>query len=144
MGLLRPLALVALTACYSPEIPECIRDGTCEAIAVTDAGGGDLPDAPTAPPPDAALPAKIMLIVRIDGRGDVTIPTIGTCSAGNGVAECPFLVDRGVALSLGAMPKNRWRFDRWEDACAGTTTATCTLTPTQTTSVRARFAELDD
>jgi hypothetical protein len=145
MGVLRVLPAL-LTACYSPDIPECARTDTCTAIAASDAGMIDTlvdaaPDA--APAPDAS-PATVNLVVRIDGRGDVNIPGVGACSAGNGAAMCPFVVAKGVLLSIGATPKNGWRFDRWEDACLGTTGATCTLTPTMTTSVRARFEEADD
>jgi Divergent InlB B-repeat domain len=138
MGILKPLALAMLAACYAPDIPDCARTDSCAQAAGVDA---------TAPPADArparpdASPSTIMVVVHIDGRGDVHIPSVGTCSAGNGTAVCPFVVAKGVLLSIGAVPKNNWRFDRWDDACSGTLGATCELTPTATTSVRVRFEE---
>jgi Divergent InlB B-repeat domain len=143
MGVLRFLPAL-LTACYSPDIPECARTDNCSSIAAGDAGVTLVDAQPDARPPADASPATVNLVVRIDGRGDVNIPGVGTCSAGNGAASCPFVVAEGVMLSIGATPKSNWRFDRWEDACSGTTGATCTLTPTMTTSVRARFEEADD
>jgi Divergent InlB B-repeat domain len=145
MGILRTIALAALAACYSPDIPDCARTDSC-GLSAGDAAGADAPV--DARPADAAAPDAppntVALTVRIDGRGDVTVPGVGTCSAGNGAATCPFVVTKGVPLTINATPKNGWRFDRWEDACMGTSGATCTLTPMTATSVRARFEEIDD
>ncbi|HLL23742.1 MAG TPA: hypothetical protein VK427_16500 [Kofleriaceae bacterium] len=163
MAFLRSLFIVTLaTACYSPDIRECAvtcanaddcapgqscgGDGlcasegvTCSAIASTDAG---VDGAGT--PPDAATPATVKLVVRIDGRGDVKIPSVGDCEGGNGQSQCMFDVKTGVAITLQVMPKNNWMFVRWEDACLGQSTAACTLTPTAALQVRARFAPTDD
>lgn len=143
MGVLRPLALALLAACYAPEIPDCARTDSCARAVEIDAGDTPADASPDATPPDAA-PLTVLLVVRIDGRGDVTVPGASTCSAGNGNMTCQYVVPKGVALALGAMPKNDWRFDRWEDACTGTGGATCTITPSSTTSVRARFEQDDD
>jgi hypothetical protein len=168
MVVLRTALLAALAACYSPEVGDCTttcnlatdcapgqvcgQDGLCASAEIScrqaiasDAGITDTTPPVDAPPdamPDAA-PSTVTLVVRIDGRGDVTIPSIGTCSAGNGQMQCPFVVAKGVPLTLQASPKNNWRFVRWEDACSGGIAA-CTITPVMNVSVRARFEELDD
>ena len=85
-----------------------------------------------------------MLVVRVDGRGVVSIPAVGTCDAGSGQAECPFEVAKNVPVTLNAMPKNNWRFVDWDEACKDSPTATCVLTPTTATSARVRFEMLDD
>jgi len=92
--------------------------------------------------PDA--PELVKLWVRIDGRGVVNIPTVGTCDGSPGEALCPFDVPRGALLTLNAQPKNNWQFDRWQDACDGAPTPTCVLAPEEDTQARVRFELNDD
>ena len=165
--------ILCTTACYSPDVRDCTvacnraadcapdqvcgEDGfcaaaqvagTCASIASTDAGT----DAPVKPPPpmDASIdampdpPQTVRLWVRIEGRGLVSIPTIGTCDGGSGQTECMFDVPKNAPTTLHATPKNNWRFREWDDACAGTPTATCIITPMVDGDVRARFQMLDD
>jgi hypothetical protein len=170
MVVLRSLLVVTLASCYSPDVRDCTvtcnqladcapgqvcgEDGFCAAqdvagrcstIAAPNDAGIDArsPDAPRdAAPPDAAPTVK--LLVRIDGRGNVMIPTIGVCDGGSGQVTCPFDVVSGVPLTLLATPRNNWRFERWDDACAGSPTPSCELTPTANISARVRFEQDDD
>ena len=170
MVVLRTLLFASLTtACYSPEIRDCTvtcnqaadcapgqvcgDDGFCAAedvagrcasiAASNDAGtDGAGPDARPDARPDA--PSTVTLTVRIDGRGVVSIPTVGECDAGSGQAVCPFEVPKNVPLTLNAMPKNNWQFDGWSDACNGSLTSTCVLTPTTDLAAEARFDMADD
>ena len=163
MVVLRTLLLASLaTACYSPDVRDCtvtcsaVADcapgqvcgddgfcaaedvaGHCASIAATGDAGADAqtPDAPRDARPDAPPDptTTVTLTVRIDGRGDVVIPTIGTCGGGNGQTICPFVV-----------PKNHWRFERWDDACSGSPSETCSLVPTGNVLARVRFEAEDD
>ncbi|MDQ3366778.1 MAG: hypothetical protein M3680_15240 [Myxococcota bacterium] len=174
MALLRTLAIPLLVAaCYSPDVRDCtvscaaVSDcaggqvcgsdqfcaapdvaGTC-AQRTTDAGteepDGRVPQdaGADAAAPDAAL-AMVQLHIRIDGRGAVTVPNVGVCDAGSGANDCLYMIPPGVPVSLHAVPKNQWRFTAWEStACAGEP-ATCVLTPTAPTFVKARFMNDDD
>ena len=87
----------------------------------------------------------VRLFVRVEGRGVVTVPTIGQeCDGGSGGKDCMFEVPKGAATTLHAAPKNDWIFDEWRDACASSPTATCLLSPNEDTQVRALFVEIDD
>jgi hypothetical protein len=165
MVILRTLLFAHLAACYSPDLRDCAvtcnqaadcapgqvcgSDGFCAAedvagrcasiAAPNDAGALHFDARPDAP--DAWLTVRVW--VRIEGRGVVSIPTVGTCDGSNGQTECMFDVAHSVPLALHATPKNNWRFDAWSDACASAMTSTCALTPAADASVRARF-EMDD
>lgn len=110
---------------------------------MTDAGTGDgAPDARPDARPDA--PNTVTLTVRVDGRGVVSIPTVGECDAGSGQAVCPFEVAKNIPLTLNALPKNHWRFAAWTDACSDALSSTCVLTPTANVLARVRFEMEDD
>lgn len=171
MVVLRSLLLAALApACYSPEVRDCTvtcnaladcapdqvcgSDGFCAAedvagrcatIAAPNDAGTDArrPDAPPDASPDAW--PTVQLFISIEGRGVVAVATVGECDGGGGQATCPFQVPVGVALTMFATPKNNWRFDGWSEACAGSPTATCAITPGMSNvTARVRFVEDDD
>ena len=170
MAFLRLVPFVLLAACYSPDVRDCVvtctgaadcapeqvcgddgfcaspaAAGTCSTLASTDAGV----DAPgdSQPPdakPDAPPMTTVRLWVRIEGRGEVTIPGIGNCDGGSGQTECQFDVPKGVPTTLHATPKHNWIFEEWGDACKSAQTATCVISPAIDSDVRARFEMLDD
>ena len=170
MVVLRALLFASFaTACYSPDVRDCTvtcnqaadcapsqvcgSDGFCAAedvagrcatiAAPNDAGiDGRKPDARVDAMPDAW--PMVRLVVRIDGRGVVTIPTVGECDGGSGQTECPFDVKKDVPLTLHATPKNNWRFDAWSEACAAATTSSCAIAPSAMVSARVRFVMDDD
>jgi hypothetical protein len=171
MAILRFAYLLLTIACYSPEVRDCVvactgaadcapaqvcgEDGfcaaaavagTCATIAATDAGvdaPGDKPQ-PDARPDATPPPATVRIWVRIEGRGVVMIPAVGNCDGGSGQMECQFDVPQGAPTTLHASPKQNWRFERWDDACKDAPTATCVISPTTDSDVRARFEMLDD
>lgn len=160
MVVLRTLALCALaTACYAPDLRDCTvtcsradecapgqicgADGLCAATARAGrCAQATAPDAGVADAPPDAWPT-VDLVVRIDGRGSVAIPTIGDCVTGEGPTSCPFTVPRDVPRSLHATPAADWRFERWKEACDGEPTTTCTITPIAKTTVRVKFVNDD-
>lgn len=117
--------------------------GRCASIAAPSDAGVDGKTADARPDAPPVATNTVTLTVRIDGRGNIVIPTIGTCDGGSGQTVCPFVVPKNVPLTLQAVPKNNWRFDRWDDACVGSPTDSCALVPTGNLSARARF-ELED
>ncbi len=135
--------------CAAPEVA-----GTCMQRITTD-GGID----GTRPPGDAVLSIDapdvmadampdawptVQLHVRIEGRGIVMLPPIGTCDGSSGQVDCLYAVPRGAAVTLHALPKNHWRFAEWSSQACQNQPATCVLVPDVPTFVHARFDVLDD
>lgn len=132
--------------CAAPEVA-----GTC----MQPDGGVDA----TRPPSDAAVPVDarpgamadampdawptIQLHVRIEGRGVVMLPAIGTCDASSGQTDCLYAVPQGTAVTLHAIPKNNWQFQEWSSQVCSSQPATCALVADVPTFVQARF-ELND
>ncbi len=162
MDFLRTLPLSLTIACYSPDVRDCTvacesatdcapsqvcgSDGFCASadVAGSCAAIAQATDAGIDAPPDATAPIPtVTLRIRIDGRGTVRVPTVGDCDAGSGSAECFFDVVKTTPITLSAVPKNTWRFDRWEDACKAQP-STCVLAPTVDVSVRAKFVMIDN
>jgi hypothetical protein len=82
----------------------------------------------------------VMLRVRIDGVGKVTVDSLGTCSSQMPQrGDCSYSVAVGTALTLRAMATQLGSpFKQWTGACSNDN-ATCTLTPTGATNVTAKF-----
>jgi len=128
--------------CAAPEVA-----GSC-AQRTADAGVDGPPD--DTPRPDASLPpdaapdappsSMVQLHIRIDGRGSVSSLATGACEAGSGGTDCIYDVLQDVPISLHAVAKNNWYFDRWTSSTCGNQPALCTFTPREATFVRARFA----
>jgi len=81
----------------------------------------------------------VRLRVRIEGRGDVAVDTIGSCDGGNGAAECWFDVPKNLPVTLIATAKNNWGFEKWEEACKEQPTTECVVTPNTEIHAKARF-----
>ncbi len=155
------LALLALGACYSPELRNCAvacesnddcgpgqlcgADRWCAAPAI--AGRCELPDAAIAldaaasnpdAAADAAVPGPILLVVQIMGHGTVTTTGLGSCADTAPGHQCSYAVSSGVTRMLDAVGTGMDDFQMWTGACAGQG-STCTLTPTASTTVQAKF-----
>ncbi len=129
-----------LVGCYSPELADCTvtcssdgdcgdgqscgEQGLCSAGATCTPAGSDA--AVTADSPDAT--PQTMLRVKITDQGVVNIPDQTQCTME--LSECSYTVDRGVEIQLTAEPLNDRIFEKWEEACTGQLTPTCTITPT--------------
>lgn len=131
--------MIALTGCYSPELAECrvacASDGDCgdgqtchpeglcagEGVSCNGADAAVTADtpAPDGPPPQTSLRLKIM------DMGSVQVAGGETCES----MDCTFSVDQGVAVMLVATPANDRIFEKWEEACVGQSSTTCTVTP---------------
>ncbi len=126
----------------------CAREGeSCAAIVGVDASASiepdaaldpdasaPDPDAPPAPPDAPPEPTTTMLRVKIKDKGKVTPAGFAACTAG----ECLYHVALGQAITLTAVPNPNRIFEKWEEACAGQL-PTCTITPTGSTNVTAKF-----
>ncbi len=166
MAVLRIAATVlALGACYSPELRDCAVScastddcgpgqlcgadrwcaapeiaGRCETGGTVDAAvATDATASSVDAAVDAAVPAPVLLVVQISGHGTVTIPGIGSCADTSPGHQCTYAVIAGVTKMLVANATGEDEFQQWTNACAGQG-ATCTLTPTApTTTTQARF-----
>jgi hypothetical protein len=168
MAVLRiAVTVVALGACYSPELRDCAvscassddcapgqlcgADRWCAAPGIAGrcelADGGASVDAAVAADaassPDAAVPADaappVLLVVKIMGHGTVTITGTGTCTDMAPGHQCTFAVIAGVPRTLIATGTGGDQFEMWMNACAGQG-ATCTVTPAAgTTTAEAKF-----
>jgi hypothetical protein len=104
------------------------------AIAV-DAG----PAIDAAPPPDA--PAFVALRIQIDGKGTVFVDgRFGCSSTGPQKGDCTYDVARGVAQTIRAvsMPDP---FLSWTSVTCRGTNPVCTVTPTVSVIVVAKFGK---
>lgn len=170
MAILRLLPFALLAACYSPDRPDCkvtcngaadcapdqvcgadgycaAADvaGTCSKIASTDAGtDAAKPPTDSSMPPADAPPATVRLRVEISGRGDVSIPTVGECDGGSGQTVCNYDVPKNAPITLNALSKNMWMFEKWDHACKDALTQTCVLAPMNDVQVKATFKQSDD
>jgi len=142
MGLLKfALCSSLLTACYAPDLADCVvsctsdsdcgggqtctdrvcaRDGvSCTAEPGTDAAALE-PDAM----PDTSTD-QTSLRVKIHELGSVTVPGREACTA----TACTYDVDVGTPITLEAIPAGNRIFEKWEEACTGQLTTTCSITP---------------
>ena len=159
------VAVLALGACYSPELPDCAVAcvssddcapgqvcgtdrwcagaaiaGRCASRVTVDAAVVETDAAATdaAVPVDAAPPTTVDLVIQITGHGVVTIAGTGNCADTAPGHQCTFAVTGGVPRQLVATGTGEDVFDKWTGACTGQG-ATCTLTPTTMTIAQARF-----
>jgi hypothetical protein len=96
--------------------------------------GGSSGSAAESPPPPPPPPAVATLSVTTSGAGQiVSSPTGLECSD-----SCSSSFDIGTAVTLTAQAAPNYQFDSWADGCTGST-ASCTVTLAQATSVRANF-----
>lgn len=157
MDFLRAAVLaLAVAGCYSPELADCAvacrsnadcgdgqacnDQGLCAGAGVTcnaevDAAvTADSPVEPDAPPP------QTMLRIHVMDRGEVQLAGHASCTM---EADCMIPVDSGERITLTAEPLEERFFEKWEEACAGQLTDTCTLTPTgNEVRVTAKFKKL--
>lgn len=137
-------AVLALGACYSPDLPDCVVacqaadecgegqtciDGVCRTQGATCEGSGS-----TTPPV-----AKVELEVTIEREGAVVVDGVGTCQSEESRHTCSWMVRAGSEVVLEARELDDHDFDKWTTAnCAGQD-ATCSLVPTEATTVVAKF-----
>lgn len=165
MAILRiAAAVLALGACYAPELADCAvtcassddcgPGQACDAdswcASPTMAGRCERPDGGATN--DAAMvgdafsvvdaapdaPAHVTLVVQIGGHGRVTIASVGTCADTAPGHQCTFSVTTGIPRVLVAEGTGEDEFDRWTGACAGQG-ASCALTPVAATTTQAKF-----
>lgn len=151
MDVLKALAIsIALTACYSPELANCTvacgadtdcgdgqrcnAQGLCAGDGVAcNASEADAAVTADTQEPDSQVP-QTMLRVHVMDQGEVTFGS-HLCTM-----DCTVPVDTGVELTLVAAPKPTRIFEKWEEACGGQPTTSCTITPTgNETRVTAKF-----
>ncbi|MGE0871279.1 MAG: hypothetical protein AB7P03_22150 [Kofleriaceae bacterium] len=165
MEVLRWMPFVALaTACYSPELPECVvacntdhdcapdqRCGTsgfcaaagramaCSAATPVDAIVVDThvddPHPADASPDDA--PPEIEVRIAIHGFGEVAVSGGQTCTAIE--RECSYLVTSGAQLLLVARPSVGWQLMRWQGGGCDAQDATCIIAPSTPVTIKAKF-----
>ena len=167
MAVLRvAVAVLALGACYSPQLRDCAVEcassddcapgqvcgadrwcagpamaGRCGSSASVDAAvttDGAVSSGDAAIGVDAAPPTTVNLVVQISGHGTVTIAGIGSCADTAPGHQCTFAVTVGLPRQLVATGTGNDSFDRWMGACSGQG-ATCTLTPVAMTTTQAKF-----
>lgn len=167
MGLLAAAAAAfVLAGCYAPAVRDCTvscqspgdcaadqvcgTDGMCAAPGVAghcarvaaDAGV----DGPAAPR-DAAVDARpdampmARLTVQVMGKGSVVIDGTMTCSSeAPQRGMCVYAVPPGVAITAQAVPIQLDQvFAMWMSMVCGGQGARCTFTPTDPTTIAARF-----
>jgi hypothetical protein len=106
-------------------------------------GGIDAPKMPDARP-DAAMPdapTHAVLTISIEGKGRVTVQTIGTCDeSGPQNGHCTYAVPLNLAITVQAQPYEDQRFDKWTTpVCASMSMPSCTFTPVGPTTVGVKF-----
>jgi hypothetical protein len=133
--------------CAGPDLA-----GHCNAPApAPDAGPGPRPDAAipvdagpaidAAPPPDA--PAFVTLRIQIDGKGSVFVDgRLGCSSMGPQKGDCSYDIARGVAQTIRAFAiQPDQPFSSWTSVTCRGTNAVCTITPTESVVVVAKFGK---
>lgn len=144
LALVVALAGLASAGCYAPDLRDCTvtcsaadecsgdqvcTGGFCVADGATCMGGGVTPDAPA---------AMIMLRVDIEGTGKVVIESIGECTDQR--APCTWMVPAQQMRLDARQVESDKPFERWTTVnCAPATQPTCTLAPTSSTTVGAKF-----
>ena len=132
--------------CAAPEIA-----GTCapppdggpaiDAARPVDAPSIDAPPPP--PPPDAppdAPPMGATLRVQIDGAGSVFVDGSGVCSSFGARGDCTYDLTLGAPKTVRAVAiQPDQRFKAWTSSTCGGQGASCTFTPTVSTTVIAKF-----
>ena len=157
MGVLRAVSIaLALAGCYSPELAEravacsaeadcgdgqtCNAEGLCASAGVSCRASGDAAVTADAPVEPDAPPPQTTLRIHVMDRGEVRLAGHAPCTMED---DCLVLVDSGERVTLTAEPLEDRVFDKWEEACAGQPTKTCTLTPTGTeVRVTAKFKRM--
>lgn len=158
--------LAALPACYTPDLRDCTVTcassadcvggqvcggdhycaapdvaGTCARLGA-DAGLPVDDDAPPAqdarPRPDGPPPPQyVMLHFHVDGHGEIVAGAF-TCTA-----DCVDHVLKGVPIDVVANATEDQDFVQWTAGpCMGSTSPTCTVTPTMDVMVGAKFAKM--
>ena len=140
------LTMLALGACYSPELRDCAVAcasgddcgpgqvcgadrwcagpaiaGRCETTNVTGIDATVATDAAAtttdaAVPVDAAPPTTVNLVVQISGHGVVAIAGTGSCADTAPGHQCTFAVTIGVPRQLVATATGEVVFDKWMGA----------------------------
>ncbi len=161
-------ALLALGACYAPELRDCAvtcasnddcapgqtcgtdrwctgpaSSGPCDSIEeaplVDAAVATDAAASAIDASVDATPPGMVQLVVKISGHGVVTIAGTGTCTDAAPGHQCTFAVPSGLPRQLVATGTAGHDFDKWLDACLGQG-ATCGLSlVAATTTAQAKF-----
>jgi hypothetical protein len=159
--------LAALPACYTPDLRDCTVTcassadcvggqvcggdhycaapdvaGTCARLGA-DAGLSVGDDAPTshdaARPPDGPPPPPpfVMLHLHVDGHGELDAGGF-SCTA-----DCIDHVHNGVPIDIVANATEDQVFVQWTAGpCNGSTSPTCTVTPTMDVMVAAKFGKM--
>jgi hypothetical protein len=146
-------ALLAIGACYSPDLEDCVvrcaTDDECGGEQVCGRGGfcaaPELAD--TCQAPMQPMPQNVVLRVVVDGRGRVMLGSSRVCGKLDADHdECSWQVTKSVAHALVATPAPSFQFDRWTTANCMDSGSTCTLTlgSASAVGVRFRFSNDDD
>ncbi len=160
MDLLRAASIAfVLAGCYSPELADCAvacsseadcGDGqTCSEQRLCAGAGvscnafeGDAAVTADGPVEPDASPPQTMLRIHVTDQGEVRIPGHAPCTMAD---DCRISVDSGATVTLTAEPLNDRVFEKWEEACEGQLTKTCTLMPTgDEVRVTAKFKRIVD
>ncbi len=150
------VALVALTSCYAPTVPDCLvacatiddcapgqvcgGDGRCVSPDLS--GGCDLPADNDAGPPDTfeapsdANPNGI-LAIEITGDGRVKVGT-GNLDCDSTTPSCTYVLPIGMVVTLRATPDHQWQFDGWSGCTASANDCMVVIAP-GTTVITATF-----
>jgi hypothetical protein len=158
--------VVALAACYSPDLRDCTV--TCESTAdcaagqicgedgfcaVRDVAGGcviaerdaGVIDPDTATPNDTTTPNDTndlgLLQLTITGHGTVHVFGVGSCDWK--VDPCTYELPLDDVVTLLAIPAEDYALERWSSACAGSI-ATCTLAIAPHQIAGAEFRRIHD
>jgi hypothetical protein len=135
-----------LAACYEPEAVNC----TVECAGADEcADGQQCGSDGFCASPDVAGSCRanhdgesqsVVLMIAIEGRGQVKIDDVGMCdSEGPSAGACMFEVTPNVTRQLKAIEKDEREFISWTSTCIGATTS-CSVTPVMAlTQVGAKF-----
>ena len=144
---MRPFVLCLLVGCYTPDTRDC----TVACSQATDCVHGQSCSSQgfcTSPGVQCASPdatpvamTQVALHVMIDGKGRVTVDSVGTCASDNPThGDCTYHVPSRVTRSLVAAPLDEGDFAGWTTSACSGQDATCTLVPVSaTTEVKAKF-----
>jgi len=151
MNRLLPLGTaLVVSACYEPELDECVRacDGRDDCMAGQVCGSDGWCASPDNAGRCAAMLDHTRLRLLVEGVGTLAVSPLDVACAGAPRGEGDCTVSAAVGTEVTIVPlasRTRWRFDAWTtDACADAeSTCTVVVQPPETL-VGARFVAISD